>query len=273
VVEPLEPYWLRFWKRFGKDATPWARDNIVGGVVVLIVPAIAIYIHDPHAQIDWVLIKNSLLLYAFAFAVYTLAHLCRTPKKLDLARDTRELALLGVISVRDQTIKERELELAESKRTPPTIEVGITELHRTPVDGGRDRNAAGEMSWHIFLLARIELQKPISISILKYSLRLSLDGNQVSLESQNDLDAWVLHLWTPNGPVSRNLPALSLELGSGEPMEGWLHFMMPQTTPTTLDQVAVRLIADSGRGLSYGEPSGDARIWNLDTYKRFARKT
>jgi hypothetical protein len=117
VVEALESYSTRFWRRFRRDATPWARDNIVWGFVVLVAPPLAVYLHDPHAQIDWVLIRTTALLYLFAFMVYVLAHLARTPKKLDLERDARETALLGGISERNETIKERD-ETIRSLTTP-----------------------------------------------------------------------------------------------------------------------------------------------------------
>lgn len=107
-MEPLESYHARFWKRFRKDATPWARDNIVWGAVVLVVPPLAIYLHDPHAQIDWALIRTTIVLYVFALMVYILAHLGRTPKKLDLERDARETGLIGGIVDRDRVLKERD---------------------------------------------------------------------------------------------------------------------------------------------------------------------
>jgi len=64
------------------------------------------------------LIRDSLWLYGFAFVIYILFHLSRTPKKLDIERDTRETALLSYISSRDQTIKERDEEIRISKEKP-----------------------------------------------------------------------------------------------------------------------------------------------------------
>jgi hypothetical protein len=48
-----ESYYRRFWRRFLKDATPWARDNILWGIVVLVAPAIAVYIREHRVAIDW----------------------------------------------------------------------------------------------------------------------------------------------------------------------------------------------------------------------------
>ena len=47
-----ESYYLRFWRRFIKDATPWARDNIVWGLIVLVLPPLFVYFRNRHAQID-----------------------------------------------------------------------------------------------------------------------------------------------------------------------------------------------------------------------------
>ena len=108
MLEPLDLYDRRFRKRFFVDATPWARDNIIWGIVVLIVPPLAAFLRDPQTTVDWVLIKNSLILYAFALAVYALAYLRLTAKRLDADRDSRETTLAGDASEQDQTIKERD---------------------------------------------------------------------------------------------------------------------------------------------------------------------
>lgn len=118
MLEPLDSYYARFWKRFFSDATPWARDNIVWDVIVLVVPPFAAYLRDRHTQINWALIREALWLYAFAAAIYILVHLCRTPKKLDLERDAREIAFLDDILGRDQMIKEREETIRTLREKP-----------------------------------------------------------------------------------------------------------------------------------------------------------
>jgi hypothetical protein len=122
-MDALEPYYRRFRKRFFRDATPWARDNIVWGIIVLVVPPFAAYLRAPHAPMDWILIKNSLLLYGFALAIYVLAYLRGTAKHLDDDRDTRERTLVGTIAEREQSIKERQEMIRvlqeKPKRSPP----------------------------------------------------------------------------------------------------------------------------------------------------------
>lgn len=113
-----ETYHKRFWKRFFKDATPWARDNILWGVLFLVVPPLIIYARDRHAPVDWVPIRATLILYALAFAIYALVHLCRVPKKLDQERDAREAVLKATIKERDQTIQQQSETILASSEKP-----------------------------------------------------------------------------------------------------------------------------------------------------------
>jgi hypothetical protein len=120
-MEPLESYYTRFWKRFRKDATPWARDNILWGVIVLVGPLVAARLLHRHLLIDWELVYTTLGLYAVASMIYAAVHVCRVPKKLDIERGAREAALIEGISDHKQTIKERDetiRSLSEPKRTP-----------------------------------------------------------------------------------------------------------------------------------------------------------
>ncbi len=117
-MDVLEPFGRRFRKRFFKDASPWVRDNIGWSLIVFIVPPLAAYFRDRHAPMDWVLIKNSLVLYGFALLVYVLAYLRLTAKNLDHDRGLREQALAGIISERERTIKEREDEISSLRLKP-----------------------------------------------------------------------------------------------------------------------------------------------------------
>lgn len=77
-------YYWAFLKRFWQDSKPWARDNILWGVFVLIVPPIAAYwrLHGKYA-VDWELLKTTLYLYGIVLAIYLFVHLVRTPWKLN----------------------------------------------------------------------------------------------------------------------------------------------------------------------------------------------
>ena len=165
-------------------------------------------------------------------------------------------------------------ELESLKQVPPTIEVRMIELYRKPVNSGRDGNPKDGFLWDIFLSVWIELKSPLTASITGYRMQLSLHGNRMSLQAQNDLDEWGLDIWKPTVELAHaELTPLSPQLKRGEPMEGWLHFISEQATPKVLDECTVRLIADSGRGSAYKEYLPDPHIWNPNTDKRFNRKS
>jgi hypothetical protein len=110
-----ESYYLRFWRRFIKDATPWARDNIIWGLIVLVVPPLFVYFRNRRAQIDWTVTKSTIWLYLIFLSAYILVHLCRTPAKLDADRDVNEKSLSAALAERDETILRLS---AKPQRTP-----------------------------------------------------------------------------------------------------------------------------------------------------------
>jgi hypothetical protein len=139
MLEPLEPYYRRFRKRLFEDASPWARDNIIWGIVVLVVPPIAAYLRNPHAPIDWDLVRNSLILYAFAFMVYILAYLRLIPKRLDDDRASREDSLTQQLKEQQEAFRrfaskpleeerQESLVLDYMKRTHPAIAYVLNEI-------------------------------------------------------------------------------------------------------------------------------------------------
>ena len=110
-----ESYYRRWWLRFRKDATPWARDNILWGIIVLVVPPLAVYIRDPHVNIDWGVIRAALWLYGASFLLYVAVHACRVPKKLDDEREAAEKFLMAGIGESKETIRQL---TSTPKRTP-----------------------------------------------------------------------------------------------------------------------------------------------------------
>lgn len=128
MAEGDTPYYSRLGKRFWKDATPWARDNIGWGVIVLLLPPALTFFRDRHAQIDWTNIRSTLVLYGVALPVYFLVHLIRTPKKLDqqrdaerasleAERDAREADLRKELLAKDETIRQQKAALEKPKLT------------------------------------------------------------------------------------------------------------------------------------------------------------
>jgi hypothetical protein len=104
MSDPAESYYLRFWKRLLKDATPWARDNILWGCAALLIPPLLVYLRDPHAKIDWSVIESAIWFYAVTFTLYVLVHVCRIPKKLDDDREADAQVLSESIGKREEII-------------------------------------------------------------------------------------------------------------------------------------------------------------------------
>lgn len=72
-----------FAARFRDEAIDWARDNILLGAVMLVVPPAVVYARHPDAKLDWETIKVALTLYAVLLALYLVAHILRTMWILD----------------------------------------------------------------------------------------------------------------------------------------------------------------------------------------------
>ena len=75
------------------------------GIVVLVVPPLLAYFRNSHSEIDWLLIKNTLVLYAGAATLYLLAYLTITPRRLDEDREQRERQLTAAIQQGNETIR------------------------------------------------------------------------------------------------------------------------------------------------------------------------
>jgi hypothetical protein len=165
-------------------------------------------------------------------------------------------------------------ELDEIKRRPPSIKVYLKELHRKEIDF-EGTYPGGEWRFDIFLRARVELEEPRKITVDTYKFELSMFGLPEIPELRNDLDEWQLLIFEPVsdgvGWTEHGLPVLPMELKSGEPAEGWLHFVTRKTRPQFLDQSIPRLIAQTPHGSQYGEHPADKLIWNPDK-RRVSKK-
>jgi hypothetical protein len=167
------------------------------------------------------------------------------------------------------TIEHREklaisTELANERLIPAELDLEIQEIYRIPVDHGRDRDpATGKMSYHIFVQSRVKLKKPRELSVLKYSLRLSAYGLSYAPACQSDVDKWQLDIWNPKNVLNRYpLSPLSTQLRSGEPFEGWLHFITEKCPLKLFDECTVALIADTERGAGHKEYPAATLFWN-----------
>jgi hypothetical protein len=79
----MDNYFRRWRAVMWRDAIPWARDNILWGVAVLVIPPLLTYLHDSGHSIDWVVISLTLQLYVAAFVIYVLWQSGRAVVKLD----------------------------------------------------------------------------------------------------------------------------------------------------------------------------------------------
>ncbi|MGA2201793.1 MAG: hypothetical protein ABSG40_07510 [Terriglobales bacterium] len=215
IHQSVEPYYRRFWRRFFKDATPWARDNIVWGMIVLVVPPLAAYLRHTDSQIDWVLIRTSLWLYACAFSVYILAHLCRTPKKLDDERAITEQEFVRKIAEQEHEIDERNEQIRTLSEKPK-------------------RSAAEQ--YH-FDRAKKALKRfgPKAVTALRYlrtqgSLIFTGPGGAgVSLPAGLSLQE---ALWAYNACAGEGLVTSTEKYGSGERT-----YAIPETMKSVLDEL------------------------------------
>jgi hypothetical protein len=108
-VENLPTFW-RYWKRFlarlWKDAVPWARDNILWAVAVLVIPPVVARLLYKNS-VDWQFIRLTLYLYGIVFGAYLVLHFVRTPWKLDTERQQESSA--SQVALKESQAKIEEL--------------------------------------------------------------------------------------------------------------------------------------------------------------------
>jgi hypothetical protein len=267
-------YFKRFAAKLWSESFSWARDNILLGVLVLIVPPLSVYMQHPDAKLDWGTIRVALYIYAALFACYYVVHFWRTLWILDDER-IDEIETVNAREAQAKFAMAHELErsnqeLEKLKESQAEIEIKLLEMHRFPSLVGLDRDEHGAMAWDIFALARLELHEPQFASVLAYSFAVSQHGQQNLYANERDVEQWQLVFWNPKQPTTNPMQPLGFDLRSGIPREGWVHFKVDKATAKALDECTIWMIADVGRhGIATGEQSA---IWNLDLNKRIGRK-
>jgi hypothetical protein len=113
MQKSFKQYYTRFSIRLFKDAAPWARDNILWGVLILVLPPLAVYLRHPNASIDWHLIVITLYLYGVVLGIYLISHILRTPWRLDLARQSEVEAINAVLEERNSEIAKKKAQIEE----------------------------------------------------------------------------------------------------------------------------------------------------------------
>jgi hypothetical protein len=269
--EKCRESWLRFMAtrflpQFGRDIRARLMALALGLLTAVLVLVAQLRLGIINGNVHYRMLS---ILWPYALVVFCVVafHAARTPWRISNDH------LASIMSAESANAALR-CELDDRKRIAPRIDVRPTAVYRIPSDPRLYANAAGERSWELFLWARVELKEPSKVSILRYVLKLSLHGmSQSSFDMRDDLHAWELTKWSPKTPTTHALFGLPTQLKIGEPVEGWLHFSVPNAAPRALDDSSIILIADTGHGSGYGETMARPDMWNPDNNTRFGGKT
>jgi hypothetical protein len=143
-----------------------------------------------------------------------------------------------------------------TKAPTSRIQVSLRELHRNP-----RTDARRQTGFHIFLRARLELEKPAKETIVNYRLELSHFGQIDTPEFLDDIADHKLWLLDAD-QYGVQIASLPRELKAGEPVEGWLHYVTTTTKERTLDESNVRLIVQGKGGSANDELKPEREMWN-----------
>jgi hypothetical protein len=86
---PTQQYWNTLWTVHLRKAAPWARDNILWGIVMFLSPPIAALFIQGHVQIDWSIVITTLILYASSLLVYATIQICIAARKADAQKQEK----------------------------------------------------------------------------------------------------------------------------------------------------------------------------------------
>jgi hypothetical protein len=138
--------------------------------------------------------------------------------------------------------------------TGETVEIEFTsyELHRTP----EPRQLTS-----IFLRVKIELAGVRRTIITRYRMELSCVGVVVNPEFRDDVDKFEITDWSRDPIPHDDMRPLPKELSSGNPVEGWVHFIT-DWNENKLYRSYVRLFADTARGSGSLEIRPGREYWN-----------
>jgi hypothetical protein len=225
----------RLLRKLVRDAAPWARDNIVVGVLMIVAPPVCVFFRDRKHIIDWEMAKAAIFLYAGIFAIYSVVHLARTPWRLDQARQCdleRSHSEYSHLETEVQRLRSQ----AEDQR--PILEVQVLETLFEKAKYPRE----------VFLNVRLKNQRPnTSCTVTSYALEISIGGIEyASRRIVHDLGDYLLAN-EPKNSSERVFHELFEDVTAGithtdpieygAPREGWIHFrfdapaMLPEFCP------------------------------------------
>jgi hypothetical protein len=111
-------YYVRFSRKFWEDFTDWPRDNVIVAGIAAVAPPLALYLRNPHQDIDWGLIRTTLLIYVALLGIYIIVRAVRVPWKLDQEREDTALR----INAENKELLEQNKELKAKLQTRGTPE-------------------------------------------------------------------------------------------------------------------------------------------------------
>jgi hypothetical protein len=162
-------YWRRFAAVLWRDAMPWARDNIFWAVVCLIVPPIAVWLHDSNHVIDWQLVRTAAWLYLTAFIAYAILQSVRAVLKLDAEQAQR---------IADANFRTAE---AEARNTRPDI---VPEV----LNGIWDVEAPSkDIFSFVYLQVRLTNHSDVPTLITGCNLELNISNQRLFASSETTL--------------------------------------------------------------------------------------
>jgi hypothetical protein len=287
-------YLFRFCRRFGKDASPWARDNIIWGIAVLVIPPIVALIRNRTATPDWTTIKLTLWLYGVALVIYLIGHCVRTPWKIDQEREVDVVELEGERDAADHALAKalagpqisgHFYQFQIFPRTgiadPDFINQALNVVH------GRhalDKSQPHKCDYDVFVEMYLQNDSPGKGSIIEYIFEMEFEDHFVRLEREFNFNGWIIEreesqmnarefLKIVQKRVQKPVPSLAesaagnLEQGKG--VEGWLHYVLRDIAYTEFDGIKkrdMRLTINDGKGGSHiinKAWTGEPRPWRI----------
>lgn len=140
------------------------------------------------------------------------------------------------------------------RESGPTATIKITgyELHRSPEPQGLNG---------IFFRSKIELSGTRRATVTRYRMELSCAGVLTSPQFRDDVEKFEITDWSREPIPHDDMRPLPKELNSGDPVEGWVHFVTDWDR-SKLQRSYVRLIADTSKGSGSVEIKAGPEYWN-----------
>lgn len=167
--------------------------------------------------------------------------------------------------IEHRTVRQLREEILGARLTPAEVKLFPCELRRA-VTEGKDQ-------WrNVFVRVKVSMTGAMRTSVTKCRMELSRDGIINQAQLQNDLASWEITDWSSAPIPNDELRPLPAELTSGNTVEGWLHFTIPNLKDRELDRTDVRLFVDTERGTGSAEVKAGREYWNVVEHRMILPK-